>query len=64
MVYSVAWSGARLYDPLMHLIFHVKFLAIFNFEANLMAVHAAGMFYTNLGLEPQTSHFLNFQRDG
>lgn len=38
-------------------------LAIFNYKVNLIAVYPAGMFYTNLGLESQTSNFLVFQRE-
>ena len=39
-------------------------LAIFNSEVNLIAAYPAGMLYTNLSLESQTSHFLGFRREG
>lgn len=39
-------------------------LAIFNSKVNLIAAYPAGMFYTNLSLDSQTSHFLSFWREG
>lgn len=53
---KVIWSANALNLPC-----EISF-AIFNTEVNLIAVYPSGMFYTNLGLESQASHFLSFQR--